>query len=186
MNGPTHDIGAAAAAAAVAYAGELGLVGGGCVIAVAYMTSCLPDRDRHYEQAWGRRSATHSVALGLFGAWALVSVVPYEASLGPALGPLAYAAAWGLVVGWLSHLVLDALTVEGVPLLLPGVGPTLRLPLTQVKRPATATEWLVRAGLAACLIYAVAGWALALAQGGLYAVGLPADVGAPLVAGGGG
>lgn len=163
MNGPTHKIGAAAAAAVVAHAGGIGLVGGGCLIATAYATSCLPDRDRHYEKGWGGRTATHSLALGLLGAWALLFAVPYDAAaaalgIGPAFGALAAAAAWGLVVGWLSHLALDALTPEGIPILLPGVGPKVGVPLTPVKTPATAVEWLVRAALAACLCYAVLAW----------------------------
>lgn len=186
MNGPTHKIGAAAGAAAVAQAGGVGPVGFVLLVSSAYAASCLPDRDRHYEKSWGRRSWTHSVALGLLGSWALLYAVPYQDSLGAPLGSLAYAAALGLAVGWLSHLVLDGLTLEGVPLLLPGAGPTVRLPLTEVTRPATATEWLVRAALAVCFVYGAASWALALAEEEGHPVAIPAAVRAALVSWGGG
>jgi membrane-bound metal-dependent hydrolase YbcI (DUF457 family) len=155
VNGPTHKLGAAAAAVLVAgYMGAPGVQAG--VLAASAVAGCLlPDADGHYKRGFGGRSATHSVALGIVGTAALLTMVPYETLAGD-LAPAARLLALGFAVGWLSHLVLDALTLERVPLLWPGVGPQIGIGLTSVERSATPTEWLLRAALLVTILYVVA------------------------------
>lgn len=155
MNGPTHKLGAAAAAVLVAgYVGATGVQAG--VLAASAVAGCLlPDADGHYKRGFGGRSATHSVVLGVVGATVLLTMVPYEALAGD-LAPAARLLTLGFVVGWLSHLVLDALTLERVPLLWPGVGPQIGVGLTSVERNATPTEWIVRVALLVTIAYIVA------------------------------
>ncbi len=164
MNGPTHKVGAAAAGV-VAAGPFLGLgPAEAAVLAVAATLSAkLPDKDRHYEAGkggGGGRSVTHSLALGLVLSAALFYWVPYEEFLGwGPLGVLARLVAAGVAVGWMSHLALDALTDERIPVFLPGMGPRFGLRLTPTQRPSTPTELFVRASLAVCLVLvAVSTW----------------------------
>lgn len=169
MNGPTHKVGAAAAGVVAAgpFLG-LGPVEALILAAAATLSAKLPDKDRHHEKGGGGgRSVTHSLALGLLLSAALVYWVPYEELLGwGILGTLARLVGAGIAVGWMSHLALDALTDERIPVLLPGVGPRFGVRLTPTSRPCTLTELVVRASLAVCFVLvALATWGAGLLSG---------------------
>lgn len=120
MLGRSHVIGAAAcgvaAAAITGHAPEEAVVVGGAAI----LTAKLPDVDRVINSGPNHRSLTHSVVL----AGGLVVALAFVLSQGA--GPLASAVLFGLAVGYLSHLALDAMTAASVPLLWFG-GPRLSL-----------------------------------------------------------
>jgi membrane-bound metal-dependent hydrolase YbcI (DUF457 family) len=140
MGKHTHRVGAAALALAVCAYRADGVLAAAVVAGCAVAASRLPDRDGHYLKAGAPRSATHSVLLGAIGAWLLASWVPYGELLPAPLAAAAALAALGAALGWLSHLALDGLTVERVPLFLPGHGPKVGLKLTRTDDPG---EYLV-------------------------------------------
>jgi len=81
-------------------------------IPVAAFAATVPDLDRLLGQ-WAHRKATHSaIGLAVFSGTVLLISGSIRSA---AVGPLVLAA----IVGYVSHLVTDALTAHGIPLLWP-------------------------------------------------------------------
>lgn len=120
MLGRSHVIGAAAigvgAAALTGHAPAEAVAVG----AAATVTAKLPDLDRIVNDGPNHRSLTHSVVL----AGGLVVVLAFILAQG--MGALGSAVVFGLAAGYLSHLLLDAMTPKSIPLLWPG-GPLFSL-----------------------------------------------------------
>ncbi|MEM3401599.1 MAG: metal-dependent hydrolase [Candidatus Hadarchaeales archaeon] len=145
MRGTTHSLGGAAAVLAVALPFSPPFLSPpsakmGVVLGAAVLGGLLPDIDHSgsklgrkvkpvssvIQHTVGHRTFTHSL---LF----LLLVAGGCAWLG-LQGPLSSSpelrwSALGVVVGCLSHLILDAMTVSGVPLLLPFSDHAFRFPL---------------------------------------------------------
>lgn len=150
MMGPTHELGGfTAGLGAAALLTSEGQVAEGAVLATAsVLTSRLPDVDLALGGGPDHRSMTHSLAFAgvplVVGAFLLLSALGLDvtgslsgggiAAVGGGSGeailgiPLTVHAAlvMGLVVGYLSHLVLDSLTPKGIFLLTPD-GPRIGL-----------------------------------------------------------
>lgn len=127
--------GAAAGLAAAALAG-LSFPEALTMSAAAVCASKLPDVDLKWSKGPNHRSFTHSLILGavllaasIFSKGWLDGISPSGGGLPEDLQWLAAAPgtfAVGAGVGYLSHLVLDAMTPKGIPLVLPR-GPELHL-----------------------------------------------------------
>ena len=158
MMGKTHVTGAIAAGTTGAALAQLDPVEACALTATSAVAAGLPDEDRVLDDSPNHRSLTHSLsfAVVLFLAF-LVYLRPRMADLGPQfaqeaaglpfipfiggfggeelaagvgsyLAGLLFIAVAGLGLGYLSHLLLDALTPAGIWLVLPG-GPRLRVPV---------------------------------------------------------
>lgn len=129
--GTTHQIGGFAAGMGATVAGLPAMAadpGAGVVAAgAAVLSSKMPDVDLAWADGPNHRSFTHSLVVaggGLaVGAYALASGLQASAAGGQMWGlPVTLFAGliWGLLAGYLSHLVLDSLTSKGIPLVNPG------------------------------------------------------------------
>ena len=176
MNGPTHQAGALLAAGLYAQAAGLSPALTFVTAAGAYLAARRPDMDAAPEsedpkRRYDHRGYPHSLlfagggvltlalwAVAIFGypprdlaeglplAEALVSL-----SEGPP-APLAGALAVGFALGYLSHLLLDALTVKGIWLMSPG-GCRLAFPLVKEGRvPEPLVSVLVTLALLPVLV----------------------------------
>jgi len=103
---------------------------GGLLIGTAMVGSLIPDID-HKNSTMGRKhKITSSVVNGLFGHrgithapffhFAVLAILFYLSTLitGP-IQPFVVACVFGLMLGILSHLLLDIITVDGIPLFYP-------------------------------------------------------------------
>jgi len=118
VTGKTHLVGAVLAGTALTFGADP-LVSA-VLVAAAAVGSKAPDLDRLLDSGPSHRSLPHS--LGLAGGGAVL-VAAIAATL-PEQHDFFVAA--GFAAGYLSHLLLDALTPSRVPLLLPG-GPRFGL-----------------------------------------------------------
>lgn len=149
MTGKTHIIGGLAASLALAnvmnYDPVL-LVGGGVVGALipdichggSTIGRTLPMVSKLVNMLFGHRSFTHSLLFLLFVGFALKSFAVNE-SVGV-----------GLLIGMISHIVLDMATKNGVKLFFP-FKVKIRFPLTT--RTGGAVEYVVFAALSLLSVY---------------------------------
>ncbi len=112
LTGKTHLVGALLASTVLSFG--LDPVGTMAFVATAAIGCKVPDLDRVINSGPSHRSLPHS--LGIAGG-AVVALALFAAALPDANTFLITS---GFAVGYLSHLLLDALTPSKIPLLLPG------------------------------------------------------------------
>ena len=128
MVGKTHIVGGVAASLAFAQVGNLDpviMMGAGVVGALlpdichggSLIGRKMPLVSKIVNTLFGHRSFTHSILFLVLIAYLLNSFVPFEA------------VRVGLLVGMVSHLLLDMATRNGIKLLFP-INLTVRFPLT--------------------------------------------------------
>lgn len=170
MNGPAHLGAALFAAAAAAWALGAPVAAAPALALGAAATAKLPDIDREVNSGPNHRSVTHSaviaglpaLATGLFAGNLVSALMPAVLGDVPVVGALAaellrYLLV-GAAVGYLSHLLLDALTPKRIPLLVGG-SPRFGFPLVNSKRypflePLAALSLTVAAALVGINLWA--------------------------------
>jgi membrane-bound metal-dependent hydrolase YbcI (DUF457 family) len=164
MMGPTHFAGGALAGLAVSYGIGLGLEQAAALTAGAIATSKLPDIDAEVKRGPDHRSFPHSLVIG-GGVALMVALVVWGTVLTGAANGLIYAlpdsapvsaatlnlAVAGGVLGYFTHLLLDAMTRSGIWLLMPK-GKALRLPKRYSVRIGGVGEWLVSGVMVVCAL----------------------------------
>jgi membrane-bound metal-dependent hydrolase YbcI (DUF457 family) len=162
VNAKTHLTGAGVAGLAAGAAWGLGPAQTLVLFAAALPVASLPDKDRLLNPGRDHRSWPHSIILG--GGGILIAAYYLSRWLVEEHVPLLALAPYGVAAGYLSHLMLDALTGAGVWVLAPG-GPRVRLASIELGGPG---EDLVRGSLwAAGGLIVLYAWLPDILHGGL-------------------